>query len=1701
MKRLTLLCTLVYCLTIGQKSHAQDFSNKGKDFWVAYGYHQVMVANNVQEMVLYFSTEAVTTVTVSIPGNGYTQTFSNIPANTVFTTPALPKFGAQDARLINETGLPENKGIHIVADKPIVAYAHIYNSSVSGATILFPTNTLGKEYYSINYDNVSNTGQANCWFYVVACDTGTTTVEITPSANTLTKPAGVPFTVNLTQGQTYNMMGQLLTNTNPFRGVDLTGSSIRSIDVGNGCKRIGVFSGSGRISLTCNGASSSSDNYMVQAFPKTAWGKRFLTAPTGGSSPNNFFRVCVSDPTTVVRLNGSILTGLVNNFYYQAGPTSSPNYIEADKPITVAQYLTSQGACNNSGQGDPEVIYLSPIEQNINKVLWNATPNFAINQHYINAIIPNTGTAISSLRLDGVPVSPVTIQPHPQLPGYSYLKQGVTAGQHTLQSDSGFNAIAYGYGPTESYGYNAGTNIKDLFQFITVQNQHATVSFPTACKSSPFFLSMVFPYQPTSLIWQFNGLFPNVSIPSPMFDSSWVVSGKTLYRYKLPTPYTINTVGTYPVRIVATNPTPDGCGNQQEIDFDLQVFENPTAEFAFTTDGCLTNPVLFRDSALNTQSRPITNYWWDFADAGAISTLQNPIHTFSAAGTYNVKHTIITDVGCISDTVSKPISISNPPVAGFTVAAPKCVGKLITFTNASTVPPGGVLSQWLWDFGDGNTANATNGNPQAHTYLTAGSYNVTLRVVTSSGCQSQLFSLPVVINVNPVAGFNFPGICLPVGAAQFTNTSVISDGTGSQLTYNWDFGDGNTSTQPNPLHNYSGTGPFTVTLTAISNNGCADDSVRILNTIFARPTASFTVDSIESCIGGTSDFTNASTAPGSSVTQWFWDFGDASTSTLQNPTHTYAGPGNYIVKLWINSAVGCRSDTMIKIITVLPLPTVNFTNGTPVCQFGNLSLNSTSVSNGGVINQYSWTVNTVPAGGNNASIVYVPVIAGPHMVNLTVTTDKGCSNQSSRSVTVNPKPVAAFNFPNICLPVGAAQFVNTTTISDGTGAQITYTWNFGDGNTSTQTNPLHNYSGTGPFTVTLIATSNNGCIDNSVRVVNTVYAEPQAAFNSLPEVCLGNSISFTDQSTAANATVNSWQWDFGDGNTSTVQNPSHTYAAAGSYTVTLKVGTDKGCQTVALIATRTVIVNPLPIPAYNTSAPLCQTRGITFTDISNANAGVLTTWRWNFGDGSTSILTTGTPFTHTYANAGTYPTTLQVETNKGCVSTVLMRDVVINNRPKAGFVAPEICLTDPFAPFLDTSSIAAGSITGWDWNFGDPNANAGNPNTSTVQNPSHRYTVVGVYTATLVSTSAAGCKDTIAQTFTVNGSIPVAGFAVSNPNILCSNKTVTITDGSTVDFGNLIKVEIYWDFANDPTIKTTASNPVSGATYTHTYPEFGTPFTKTYTVRYVVYSGINCVNTTTKTITVLATPTVVFNPVNAICDNLPSFNISQATITNGLPGTGVFTGTGVTSGGSFDPAAAGPGPHTITYTYTGTNTCVNSATQTITVNPSPNANAGPDKFVLEGGVVTLTPTLFTGMQVSYTWTPTTYLSSANIANAIVQNPLDDITYTLKVTTDQGCFDTDDVFVKVLKAPVVPNAFSPNGDGTHDKWDITFLESYPGCVIDVYNRYGQLVYHTVNYPVPWDGKINGRDAPVGTYYYIINPKNGRKPLTGYVDIIR
>ena len=157
-------------------------------------------------------------------------------------------------------------------------------------------------------------------------------------------------------------------------------------------------------------------------------------------------------------------------------------------------------------------------------------------------------------------------------------------------------------------------------------------------------------------------------------------------------------------------------------------------------------------------------------------------------------------------------------------------------------------------------------------------------------------------------------------------------------------------------------------------------------------------------------------------------------------------------------------------------------------------------------------------------------------------------------------------------------------------------------------------------------------------------------------------------------------------------------------------------------------------------------------------------------------------------------------------------------------------------------------------------------------------------------------------------------------------------------------------------------------------------------------------------------------------------------------------------------------------------------------------------FILQDGSDTIQP-IITAINPTYLWTPNLYfLSSNTILNPIVKG-VDDITYTLTVTGRGGCIATDQVFIKVLKGPEIPNIFSPNGDGIHDKWEIKYLDTYPGGTVEIFNRYGQLIFRSVGYGVPWDGTVNGKQVPIGTYYYIVDPKNGRKIMSGYVDVIR
>ena len=544
-------------------------------------------------------------------------------------------------------------------------------------------------------------------------------------------------------------------------------------------------------------------------------------------------------------------------------------------------------------------------------------------------------------------------------------------------------------------------------------------------------------------------------------------------------------------------------------------------------------------------------------------------------------------------------------------------------------------------------------------------------------------------------------------------------------------------------------------------------------------------------------------------------------------------------------------------------------------------------------------------------------------------------------------------------------------------------------------------------------------------------------------------------------------------------------------TVTDSVGCKKNDSTVVTIYAK-------PVAAFASSAQACENSNIIFTNQSIDGGQPLQKWRWDFGDGAMSDLISPT---HVFTKAGSYSVSLLVENDKGCKSTLLVKQVAINPLPNPDFLLPAICLADPFATFINTSSIADSSRSQfiYAWNFGDKNATVANQNVSAIKSPQHSYTAIGVYPVRLTITSKNGCvKDTV-KNFTVNGSQPLAKFTIDPAVDFCSNKQVSLTDASTVNFGSISRVEIYWDYLSNPSLKTTDSIPQAGKKYTHQYPEFGTPLTRQMQIRYMVYSGISCVNETKKQIDMKASPVVQFAALSNVCQEATPYIITQAKEVNGLAGSGTYSGTGINAAGMFNPQVATPGNHTLRFTFSGTNNCTAFAEQNILVLAQPTVNAGPDRTMLKGGFITLDATA-TGNGLQYEWTPNTGINNSKILVTTI-SPLVNTTYTLKVVSTDGCKATDDVDVTVLKAIFVPTAFSPNGDGINDTWHIPFLNSYSGATVQVFNRYGQIVYQSANNSIGWDGQFKGKPQPSGSYVWMLNAGGLRKLMHGTVMIVR
>ncbi len=577
---------------------------------------------------------------------------------------------------------------------------------------------------------------------------------------------------------------------------------------------------------------------------------------------------------------------------------------------------------------------------------------------------------------------------------------------------------------------------------------------------------------------------------------------------------------------------------------------------------------------------------------------------------------------------------------------------------------------------------------------------------------------------------------------------------------------------------------------------------------------------------------------------------------------------------------------------------------------------------------------------------------------------------------------------------------------------LTWAWDFGDGNTGTGQNITHTFPPTpNQFTVTLTINNPNVCGGNSSRskTISFNRVAPTAKFGFTTS-CNNLAVAFHDSSTiGTGAQIISYNWDFGDGNTSTQQNPTHNYLSFGTYTVRLIVESNDQCNSKDTM-TKTVNVAAKPVANFS-FVNGCYTQPVQFTDLSTLAAGNINNWYWDFGDGN--ISSAQNPL-HPYLSAGTYTVKLAVRSEFNCPSDTLSRLVVAGAKPVVDFIMPGICLLDASATFTNSTSIADTSTLSYLWNFDDPNAGPGNPNTSTQISPTHQYSMAALYNVKLVVTTYLGCADSVTKPFTVNGALPRSNFIVSNPGTLCSNTDVEIKDSSYVNFGNITKIVVDWGDGNTTTDNSPGQMP-NGKFYYHQYTNFGTPPFQIFNIQMYAYSGIVCVDVRSKPVTINASPGILFNPIPEVCNEAVPFNITQASEIWGLTGNGSYSGPGITNGpaGTFNPALLVPGTYPITYTFISNFGCRADSTRPLTINPTPRSSFSFAHGCLPNALIQFTSTATlpggNGNSLQHLWNfgdPLAGPGNPNTSNAInpshIYHSLSTYNVQLQTISTKGC---------------------------------------------------------------------------------------------------
>lgn len=850
------------------------------------------------------------------------------------------------------------------------------------------------------------------------------------------------------------------------------------------------------------------------------------------------------------------------------------------------------------------------------------------------------------------------------------------------------------------------------------------------------------------------------------------------------------------------------------------------------TEGCSPLLVRFKDQSKGA----ITSWKWDLGN-GTISFIQNPSTIYNLPGTYTVKLIVSNDLG--EDVVVKEDYIhvyKNPSIDFSAVPAAGCPPLLVNFNNFSTAGEG-VIDEVVWDFGDGQISSEMT---PSHLYSSAGTFGITLSVKNSYGCKTTTYKADL-INVFKDATANFTytyeNVCSPPTEVTFQNLSASERPT----TYLWDFGNGVTSIEKDPQYTYTETGNYTVTLYVTTDQGCVDTISKSISVGSVSP--DFLVNS-KTCLNKPVTFINNSSPLPVNAT---WSFGDGTTAEGIDAEHTFMFPGTYEVKMTADFETCTGSISKSIVVAKIPVAAFSVAEGNTDCHipstinFKNESSNSTS---------YIWYF-----GDGDSSFASSPshtyLQEGKYTVTLISSNGSGCADTLVMPdfIQIGPPEIVSLS----PLPVGgcAPVIINPKPIINTPEPIASYLWDFGDGTTSSDPSPIHQYNNQGTYNVTLTITTTSGCTDiltvqNGVKV----GSPPIPDFSATPtEVCADQSVSFTDLSTGD---ITSWMWYFGDGSVSTDQNPRHEFNDTGYFDIVLVIE-NNGCSD-SIVKLHYVKVNP-PVAQFGYTFKCTDQFTRTFTDKSIG----ATSWLWDFGDGTTS--TEQNPV-HTYIFSGTYVVKLTVS-NDNCTDDVTHTVKIINEEPQFSYSPVDnFCKSEPVS--FNAFNYNSTSVNSFTWVFGDGFTSGDGPAVT------HKYLQSGTYQPYLIVGYTDGCRDTVQQgEHTIHLFGPSAAFTA--PEGVCLNSPVTFTDQSTTDGTHGI-VNWKWKFG-DGSEETFVAPP-----FTHTYGAAGT-----YPVTLTVEDELGCRDTTTKARNVtIAQPVAAF----ALLDSMRCVE-TEATFLNNSQGVGL----------------------------------------------------------------------------------------------------------------------------------------------------------------------------------------------------------------------